>query len=138
MRTNVRVCAIITKDSQVLLIHRFKNGDEYWVFPGGGVESGETNDQALVREVLEETSLPVTNFKQIKDIDLDSGKKHVLYIVEVEDGIPQLAGPELEDQGETNQYILEWVDVEKIVDLPSVYPSEAVETVTRTMYRATH
>lgn len=127
MRTNVRVCAIIKKDNQVLLIHRFKNGDEYWVFPGGGVESGETNDQALAREVMEETCLPVTAFNQIREIDIEGDKKHILYTVEVENGVPSLGGPEAEDQNERNKYILEWVDIEKLTNLPSVYPSEAVE-----------
>lgn len=127
MRTNVRVCAIIRKDNQILLIHRFKNGEEYWVFPGGGVESGETNDEALVREVMEETSLPAISFKQVKEIKLAGDKVHVLYTVLVGDGVPTLSGPELADQNENNQYILEWVDIEKISNLPSVYPSEAVE-----------
>jgi 8-oxo-dGTP diphosphatase len=93
MRTNVRVCAIIKKDNQILLIHRFKNGDEYWVFPGGGVESGETWDQALVREVMEETSLPVASFQVVKEVGMPDGKKHILYSVEVGDGVPQLGGP---------------------------------------------
>lgn len=127
MRTNVRVCAIIKKENLVLLIHRFKNGDEYWVFPGGGVESSETWDQALEREVKEETSLGIYSFHKNKEIDLENGAKHVIYIVEVEDGIPKLGGPELADQSESNQYILEWVDINKLSELPSVYPSEAVE-----------
>ncbi len=129
MRTNVRVCAIIKRGNQVLLIHRFKNGDEYWVFPGGGVESGETWDQALAREVMEETSLPVASFQKIKEIDLEGGKKHVIYLVGIEDGVPRLGGPELADQGESNQYILEWVDIKKLPGLSSVYPSEAVEII---------
>jgi 8-oxo-dGTP diphosphatase len=127
MRTNIRVCAIIKKDQKILLIHRFKNGDEYWVFPGGGVESGETNDEALVREVMEEASLPVISFKQVTEIKLVGDKVHILYTVVTGDGIPTLSGPELADQNENNQYILEWVDIEKISHLPSVYPSEAVE-----------
>ena len=51
--------AIIVNDSKVLLMHRKKEGREYWVFPGGGVEKDETSEQAAKREVLEETSLKV-------------------------------------------------------------------------------
>ena len=38
-RTNKRVTGVVFNDGneKLLLIHRLKNGDEYWVFPGGGV-----------------------------------------------------------------------------------------------------
>jgi 8-oxo-dGTP diphosphatase len=45
------------RNNQVLLMHRVKNGKEYWTFPGGGVEKGETIEQAVVREIEEETCL---------------------------------------------------------------------------------
>lgn len=39
---------------QILLIHRWKNGEEYFVIPGGGAESGETAVQVAQREIQEE------------------------------------------------------------------------------------
>lgn len=38
---------------------RKKQGKEYYVFPGGGVEENEIVEQAVIREVKEETSLEV-------------------------------------------------------------------------------
>ncbi len=55
----MRAAAIILKEAKILLIHRFFNGKEYYVFPGGGVESGETPEEAAIREMKEETSLDV-------------------------------------------------------------------------------
>lgn len=52
-----RSAGIVIKDGKVLLMHRFNKGDEYWVFPGGGVEEGETPEQAAVREIGEETTI---------------------------------------------------------------------------------
>lgn len=54
-----RVSAIVIRDDSLLVIRRVKNSEEYFTFPGGGVEDGEHWEEALVREMLEETSLTV-------------------------------------------------------------------------------
>jgi 8-oxo-dGTP diphosphatase len=52
--------AIITKDDRVLMVRRRqREGKLSWAFPGGGIEAGETAEQAAVREVAEETALEV-------------------------------------------------------------------------------
>lgn len=53
--------AIIIKDDQLLVMHRNKFGKEYDTLPGGNVEIGETPEQALVREIDEETTMEFTN-----------------------------------------------------------------------------
>ena len=37
--------------------------DGCWLIPGGGVDEGETNEQATVREVREETGIDVSPYK---------------------------------------------------------------------------
>lgn len=49
--------AIIVKDGNVLLIHSAKY--DYYKFPGGGIEKGESPEEALVREVAEESGYKV-------------------------------------------------------------------------------
>lgn len=51
-------CAIIFDDGgNILLEQRSDNG--FWGLPGGGVEVGESVEQAVKREVMEETALLV-------------------------------------------------------------------------------
>jgi len=52
--------AIIIKEEQLLVVHRRKYGSEYFTLVGGFVNENESIEQALVREVKEETGLNVT------------------------------------------------------------------------------
>ena len=54
-RPSVR--AIILREGKVLMIHSLKY--DYYKFPGGGIEPGETLEEALCREVAEESGLSV-------------------------------------------------------------------------------
>lgn len=53
------VRAIVIKDNQLLVMHRNKFGQEYDTLPGGGIDPGETGEQALLRELDEETGVVV-------------------------------------------------------------------------------
>ena len=53
----IGVYALIFDDERVLLAHR--RDIDWWNLPGGGMEIGETVEEAMCREVLEETGLEV-------------------------------------------------------------------------------
>ncbi|MGB3104005.1 (deoxy)nucleoside triphosphate pyrophosphohydrolase [Sphingobacterium siyangense] len=55
------VCGIIFKDDLVLICRRKaeKSLGSYWEFPGGKVEDGESHEESLLRELIEELNLKV-------------------------------------------------------------------------------
>ncbi len=75
---------IVNDKGQVLLVQRADDGK--WSMPGGWVESGETPDQAIVREVLEETGFEVV-LERIVDVHVRPEKTvHITYLVRVVSG----------------------------------------------------
>ena len=60
MEPRIRVSAILRREDRILLIRQEKGGREYWLLPGGGVNAGESLDEALRRELTEEVGLEAT------------------------------------------------------------------------------
>jgi 8-oxo-dGTP diphosphatase len=96
-----RAAAVIVRDGRVLMVHersRRSGGGEWWTLPGGGVEPGETPEEALRREVFEETGLVVFTARHVLEMPYPSGMTSV-FAVTVADGEPRLGhddgiGPE--------------------------------------------
>jgi 8-oxo-dGTP diphosphatase len=57
MQPRIRVSALLRWQDRILLCRHEKPGKEYWLLPGGGVDSGESLVGALQRELLEEVAL---------------------------------------------------------------------------------
>lgn len=54
-RPSVR--AILIRDGKIAMVHSLKY--DYYKFPGGGIEPGETQEETLIRETMEEAGLTV-------------------------------------------------------------------------------
>ena len=84
----IRVSAVLRWSDRILLCRHQKPGKEYWLLPGGGVNSGENLVQALRRELLEEVGIdeqisfegPVAVVDSIAPVRSFT-RKHVVHII---------------------------------------------------------
>jgi ADP-ribose pyrophosphatase YjhB (NUDIX family) len=88
MEPRIRVSALLRWEDRILLCRHEKPGKEYWLLPGGGVNSGESLVDALHRELFEEVGIdeeiplegPVAIADSISPMR-SFAAKHVVHIV---------------------------------------------------------
>jgi 8-oxo-dGTP diphosphatase len=60
-KVRVRACGLCWTDNQLLMVnHKGITPTDFWSPPGGGVEFGQSMEEALKKEFLEETGLKIT------------------------------------------------------------------------------
>ena len=78
MKTIEVAAAIIHRDGKILATQRgygeYKDG---WEFPGGKLESGETAQEAIVREIREELAVEIEPEKLVTTVDYDYPTFHL-------------------------------------------------------------
>lgn len=124
-----RVSAIIIKAEKILLVHRIKDDKNYFVLPGGSVIENESNIDALIREVKEETGLDIKLDKELWIVNNEYDKRtQYTYLVSEYRGKLELGSHEKDRQSPNNKYILEWCN---FADLKAIlfYPSEIKEDI---------
>ena len=72
------VAALIRRDGKVFATQRgYGNYKDWWEFPGGKVEAGETPEQALVREIREELAADISVGKYLTTVEYDYPEFHL-------------------------------------------------------------
>ncbi len=75
---HTRVTGIVIEDSQILLLDQDTDGDRSWSLPGGKVEPGESLEEALKREMREETGVEIEVGRLLYVCDVTQA--HVVHI----------------------------------------------------------
>ena len=108
-----RAAAVIVRDGRVLMVperSRRATGGEWWTLPGGGVGPDESAEQAMRREVLEETGLIVLDARPLLEMPYPAGMTSV-FSVTVADGEAYLGA----DSGNGPRPIgLDWVPLPEV------------------------
>ena len=72
------VAAIIRKGQEVFATQRgYGDYKDWWEFPGGKIEEGETPEQALVREIREELSADIIVENYLTTVEYDYPEFHL-------------------------------------------------------------
>lgn len=76
----VRATGILIENNSLLLVQQKLSNNKNWSLPGGRVEVGETLEQALIREMKEETGLDVEPIRMLYVCDVEASSNTVLHI----------------------------------------------------------
>lgn len=117
MSRTIRYQAAIVQNDHLLLlkVHDRPTGKVFWLFPGGGREPGETEEQCVAREVLEETHLRVEVERflfEVPDIPERGSNQLRTYLCRARGGVAR-PGSEPEIDGDGHQTIRQigWFDL---------------------------
>ena len=108
------VLCYIEKDHQFLMLYRNKKQNDLnqgkWIGVGGRIEEGETKEEALLREVKEETGLLLSNFEFRGTILFKNNDfEEIMFLFKGLD----FQGDIIEcDEGE-----LRWIDIDEVMNL---------------------
>lgn len=111
------VDAFIINNENKIFLMKSRKWSNLWVVPGGHIEIGETIDQALKREVKEETNLTIINPQLITIWEFIDGeeyhdKRHMLFLnYRVETTSKDIM---LNDEGQ--EYV--WTTKDEVLKLP--------------------
>ena len=109
-RPSVR--GIIIRDGKVLMIHSLKY--DYYKFPGGGLEAGESHQECLRREVAEEAGVcvvpgSVREYGLVRRISGEGGeifdRENFYYLCDVSDAVDQKLDDYEADEGFTPGFV---------------------------------
>lgn len=124
MKTRICAVALIEKDGKFLMGKKLKDVGPYpntWNLPGGGVEENESLEDAIKREVMEETGLEVTRVENVGYLEDEEPNKHgemthyEFHIFKV-----SVSG----DENVTDEFPeLIWVDKTKLNEVPLARPT---------------
>jgi 8-oxo-dGTP pyrophosphatase MutT (NUDIX family) len=110
--------AVILHRGKILFFHRINNGSEYYILPGGHIEAGESEEEALLREIKEETGFKAEIDRKLWVLENPADKsKHHFFLITKISGKLRMGRDEIMKTTDKNKYILEWHSLKEVPSL---------------------
>lgn len=133
----VRAGIVLIEDDKVALIERHRAGLDYFVFPGGGVDEGETPEQAAVREAMEELGVDVAIGQKVAEIHFDQSTQYYFLAGRLGGEFGTGTGEEFTDSDpddpEEGIYVPIWMPIDELSNHEKVFPADVAKLVVRSM-----
>jgi 8-oxo-dGTP diphosphatase len=134
----LRAGIVLIQDGKVALIERHRARLDYFVFPGGGVDEGESPEQAAVREAVEELGIKVDIKQKVAEIQFGQKSKHIYFLAEQTGGeFGTGAGEEYtgadSDSSDEGIYIPIWMPITELLLHQNIYPVEVARLVVKSV-----
>ncbi len=113
--------AVIYKDGKLLVMERWRRDASgtmlhYYSIPGGGIEPGETPEQAVVRELQEEMCVAIAPERFLFTDTTHDLYQHSYYWCRFISGEPRLDPASEEAKNTSQRFEPRWVDVDAITE----------------------
>jgi 8-oxo-dGTP diphosphatase len=136
MRTRAGI--VLIKENKVALIERHRAGLDYYVFPGGGVDEGETPEQAAIRETMEELGIEVVIKQKVAEITLGPKSRQIYFLVKHVSGeFGTGTGEEFTDADPNDPdeglYVPIWMPIAELPRRTNIYPVDVSKLVVKSV-----
>lgn len=121
----VRV-VLFNEEGKILLVEQHHDGKDIWMVPGGGIEEGESSQDAAIREVMEETGLIVHIERllwHVEEVSEKRGQRFVnFFLGSIIGGQPELGtDPEFSEEDQVLED-LRFFSREELQNIEHLYP----------------
>lgn len=122
-----RAFAAIIKDHHILMTKHIYPDKTFWTLPGGGLEDGESFEEAVIREVKEEVNLDVEVLSFLFSGNYSGGEERCYLACPLDDRSPVLGyDPEFEAAQQTLSEV-KWFPIELVKD--DLHVSRVIEAM---------
>ena len=117
-----RAQALVMRDGRILMARHVQHGRAYYVLPGGAIEPGETPEEAVCRELLEECCVRGEIVRKLGEYLYSDGEKvRYTYEMDIGDQEPTLGeDPEIDPENPILNGVL-WMRMSELTERDRAY-----------------